>query len=81
MQSWTPPWDELAIAVERAGNSDDGQVLCEGKLRMVANTVAQLPVRNRNHVRVSLPDRRAAPFSYAGPTLEALLALLPTRAL
>ena len=64
-------WKEQAVAVER--QHGEAVIICEGTLAAVV--VALQPVKSGrlSGIRVSLPDRRVAPHSFEGESLQTLL--------
>jgi hypothetical protein len=64
-------WKENAVAVER--RNGEMVIIGEGTLASLAAGLRTLKVTALNGVRVSLPDRQAAPFSFEGAGLVALL--------
>jgi hypothetical protein len=64
-------WNELAVAVER--QHGEAVIICEGSLAAVMAALQPVKPGRFSGIRVSLPDRRAAPFSFEGASLRTLL--------
>jgi hypothetical protein len=64
-------WNELAVAVER--QHGEPVIVCEGTLAAVVAALQPVKPGRLSGIRVSLPDRRAAPFSFEGASLRTLL--------
>ena len=64
-------WKEHAVAVER--QHGEAVIICEGPLAAVVATLQPIGSVRFSGIRVSLPDRRAAPSSFERKTLHSLL--------
>lgn len=71
------PWTETAIAVLRT-SSGETSILYEGPLLDVALSLGRSKPPDLMQVRVSLPDRHAAPRTFDGAALLALIDLSAT---
>lgn len=65
-------WKENAVAVER--RQGEAVIVCEGALADVVATLLAVKPGRLAGIRVSLPDRHAAPYSLQGEVLQDLLA-------
>lgn len=75
MQDDGIPWKEHATAVGRSeeGGDDSATLLFEGSLLQAAIRLSHWTRKDLRGVRVSLPDRHAAPRSFQGSALEELI--------
>ena len=64
-------WKEHAVAVER--QHGEAIIICEGPLAAVIATLQPVGPVRFSGIRVSLPDRRAAPSSFERNSLRSLL--------
>lgn len=64
-------WNEHAVAVER--QHGEAVIICEGPLAAVMATLQPVGPVRFSGIRVSLPDRRAAPSSFERKALRTLL--------
>lgn len=64
-------WNEQAVAVER--QYGEAVIVCEGSLAAVVAALQAVKPGRFSGIRVSLPDRHAAPFSFEGASLQTLL--------
>ncbi len=64
-------WNEQAVAVER--QHGEAVIICEGRLAAVVAALHTVKPGRFAGIRVSLPDRHAAPFSFEGSSLRSLL--------
>ena len=64
-------WKEHAVAVER--RQGEAVIVCEGPLAAVVAAVQTIKSGRFAGIRVSLPDRRAVPYSFEGQPLRDLL--------
>jgi hypothetical protein len=69
------PWNEHASAVGRSVTATESSatLLFEGTLLDVARALATWSAADLSRVRVSLPDRHAAPRSFDGYALVAVI--------
>jgi hypothetical protein len=64
-------WKENAVAVEQ--RDGEAAIVCEGALSGVIAALRDVEAFRLAGIKVSLPDRRAAPFRFEGQPLKALL--------
>jgi hypothetical protein len=64
-------WKENAVAVEQ--RDGEATIICEGVLSGVISALRDVSARRLAGIKVSLPDRGAAPFRFEGNLLQALL--------
>jgi hypothetical protein len=69
------PWSEPATAISRSMGASEfsATVLFEGTLLQVALALSKRSRTDLKNVRVSLPERQAAPRTFEGDALYALL--------
>ena len=64
-------WEDQAVAVER--QHGEAVIVCEGTLAAVVAALQPVRPGRLSGIRVSLPDRRVAPYSFVGMILRILL--------
>jgi len=71
-------WNEDAVAAMRPRDCDrasgDLEVVVQGPLTRVLDTIAATFAGDIGRMRISFPDRRKPPFRYEGTEIAALLA-------
>jgi hypothetical protein len=71
-------WNEDAVAAMRPRDCDkasgDLEVVAQGSLTRVLDTIAATFASDIGRMRISFPDRRKPPFRYEGIEIAALLA-------
>jgi len=71
-------WNEDAVAAMRPRDCDkasgDLEVVAQGSLNRVLDTIAATFAGDLARMRISFPDRRKPPFRYEGTEIAALLA-------
>jgi len=71
-------WNEDAVAAMRPRDCDkasgDLEVVAQGSLTRVLDTIAAAFASDIGRMRISFPDRRKPPFRYEGTEIAALLA-------
>jgi hypothetical protein len=71
------PWFDQAVVVEtlprKGTDMIDRKIVVEGPLWKILSDIQGVRRRDRGRYSVSLPDRQARPFAYAGIELEGLI--------